>query len=298
MIAALARLIRVRVGLLATAGALAGYVQFLGRPAPDLAAVLAGTFLLAAGCSALNQAQERGRDAAMGRTAARPLPAGGLVLSQALGLSGVLLAAGLGLLLTLRGPGAALAGVLALAVYNGLYTPLKTRTPLALLVGGAAGAAPPVLGWLAAGGGILDPPCLLLAGIFYCWQVPHFGLIARLHHQDYRTAGFAAARLGGEAGPRRFPLRGWLAAYGASVLLLPTFGLVGTVPAKALLVLNALALAPLALALDAETDPARTRRKFTLVNASLLVLLAGLTLDALWLGAGPAHEPILARNLP
>jgi len=276
----LLRLARPRVCALAGAGTLAGYV--LARPAPDLRllGVLAGALLLAAGCSALNQVQERCEDGRMERTRQRPLPAGRLTPLQA-GLAALaLLAASASCLLLAGGGRATLLAGLVLLTYNGLYTPLKKVTAFAMLAGGLAGAMPPLLGWAGAGGDPLDPRILALAGVFYCWQVPHFWLFAQLHRADYARAGFRVPRLGpGEALASR-PLWVWLGAYCAGVLFLPVAGLGGSPVLRWFLVFLALAVAgtaPLFLT--------RQRLGFALVNASLLLLLCGLTADALWLGA-------------
>lgn len=274
----LLRLVRPRVCALAGAGALAGYA--LARPVADagLAATLAGALLLAAGCSALNQVQERREDGRMERTRSRPLPAGRLTPGQGLLAALVLLAAAAACLSWAGGGRCLLLAGFVLLTYNGLYTPLKKVTAFALLAGGLAGAAPPLLGLAGAGGDPLDPRILALAAVFYCWQVPHFWLFAQLHGEDYARAGFRTPRLGpGETRAAR-PLWLWLGAYCTGLLFLPVAGLGG--PAgRWFLVLLALAVAagaPLCLA--------RQRLGFALVNASLLLLLCGLTVEALWLG--------------
>jgi protoheme IX farnesyltransferase len=153
-----------------------------------LAAALAGTALVAAGASALNMLLERRSDALMLRTRRRPLPAGRLRPAEALGFGLALSAAGLALLAL--GPGRQAAG-LALATwasYLFLYTPLKSRSSLAILVGAIPGALPPVIGWSAARGG-LDPGAFVLFAILFLWQVPHFLAIAWLYREDYARAG-------------------------------------------------------------------------------------------------------------
>lgn len=280
MIRDLLRLARPRVCALAGAGTLAGYV--LARPAPDarLAGVLAGALLLAAGCSALNQVQERREDSRMERTRQRPLPAGRLTAGQGLLTALILLAAAAACLDLAGGDPCLLLAGFVLCTYNGLYTPLKKVTAFAMLAGGLAGAMPPVLGWAGAGGDPLDPRILALAGVFYCWQVPHFWLFAQLHRQDYARAGFRVPRLGpGEALAAR-PLWLWLGAYCAGLLFLPVAGLGGSPAGRWFPVLLGLAVAG-----SAPLFLSRQRLGFALVNVSLLLLLCGLTAEALWLGA-------------
>lgn len=277
----LARLVRVRVCLLAAAGSAAGYLS--ARPLADagLLAAAAGMFLLAAGGSAVNQVQERREDALMRRTAGRPLPARRMGLGQVLGFAALCL--GLALALLAVGQGRALCLGLALgglALYNGLYTPLKRRTPLAILVGGLAGALPPLLGWAAAGGSLLDPRALLLGVIFYLWQVPHFGLLARLHREDFAAAGFPLGGLaGGDAAPR-LPLAAWLAAYCAALVMLPALGLIA-VDAGGLAPVTAAALLAGGAGLAQRLSWRRARLGFVLVNLSLSLVLAGLAASAL-----------------
>ncbi len=296
----LAALLRPRIGLLATAGAgtgwlLAGGTSLTGKASlageTGLAAAtpalfaMAGAFLLSCGVSALNQVQERGPDARMARTAARPLPSGRMSVRAALawGLGCLLLASAL-LLATPGGLSAALLVPLAVLLYNGLYTPLKKRTSLAMLVGALAGALPPVVGFAAAGSAVfsvhaaafIEPRILLLAGVFYAWQVPHFWLFARIHSADYQAAGFHVPHSG--VGKARAPgaLRLWLVCYGALMLLVPAFGLVDALAIKWL-------VAALALGLVAcpGVVQARERLGFALVNASLALFLAFLAADAL-----------------
>lgn len=281
-IADMAALLRPRIGLLAAAGTCAGFVLARAHaPAADLGAALsfavAGAFLLACGSSALNQVQERREDAAMIRTQNRPLPTGRLSVRAALLWSACCLACAGALLAATPGGLAAAAIVpLTLALYNGLYTPLKKRTSLAMLVGGLAGALPPVLGCLSAGASPLEPRALLLAAVFYAWQVPHFWLFARLNAADYAAAGFFAPHQGvGRAGAHG-ALALWIISYGALMLLLPAFGLVGAELTKWLV--TALALTLLGAAWPLVT---RERLGFALVNGSLVLLLAFLTADAL-----------------
>lgn len=154
-----------------------------------LLAALAGTLLVAAGASVLNQVMERDTDALMLRTRSRPIPSGSILPREARVFGGVLTAAGLGLLLWRCGTLAAAVALLTWTTYLFLYTPLKRRTPLATLVGAVPGALPPVIGWAAASAS-LAPGAFLLFAILFLWQVPHFLAIAWLYRDDYARAGF------------------------------------------------------------------------------------------------------------
>jgi protoheme IX farnesyltransferase len=155
---------------------------------PGLAAVLVGTALVAAGASALNMLLERETDARMLRTRTRPLPAGRLRPSEALGFGASLTLGGLGVLFWLSGPAAAAVAFATWASYLFLYTPLKTRSSLSTIVGAFPGALPPVIGWAAARGG-LEPGAYVLFGILFLWQIPHFLAIAWIYRDDYARGG-------------------------------------------------------------------------------------------------------------
>jgi protoheme IX farnesyltransferase len=147
-----------------------------------------GTALVAGGSAALNQWLERELDRRMRRTAARPLPSGrrrpplALAWGIALGFFGI---AELALFVN------ALTAVLALGTllaYVVAYTPLKTRSELATVVGAVPGAMPPVLGWTGAAGR-LGVGAWVLFALLFLWQLPHFLSIAWLYREDYRRAG-------------------------------------------------------------------------------------------------------------
>ncbi len=166
---------------------------YLGSPAGldllRLAHTILGTALVAAGTAVLNQYLERENDGRMARTARRPLPSGRLAAGSAL-LFGLLLVFGgvLHLMLFTNGL-TTLLGAATSAVYLLLYTPLKTRTELCTTVGAVPGAAPPLMGWAAARGS-LDWDALVLFGVLFLWQFPHFLAIAWVYQDDYRRGGF------------------------------------------------------------------------------------------------------------
>jgi len=154
-----------------------------------LAAALAGTGLVAAGASVLNQVMERDTDALMLRTRTRPIPSGRIRPGEARVFGALLTATGLVVLVGLCGPLAAAVALATWVSYLFAYTPLKRRTPLATLVGAVPGALPPVIGWAAARDR-LDAGAFVLFAILFLWQVPHFLAIAWLYREDYARAGF------------------------------------------------------------------------------------------------------------
>ena len=186
----LVALTKPRVLLMVLATTLAGYFAALGGP-PDLVRVahlLMGTLLAAAGTLALNQYVERHVDALMDRTRRRPLPDGRLQPLQALLFATALTSAGIMYLALTVGVAAGALTFGTTLLYLGVYTPLKTRSALCMLVGAVPGALPPVTGWVAARGD-LDLGAAILFAIAFLWQLPHTLAIAHLYRDDYARAG-------------------------------------------------------------------------------------------------------------
>jgi protoheme IX farnesyltransferase len=154
-----------------------------------LISTLLGTLLVAGGTAALNQFIERRFDAQMRRTARRPLAAGKLNPAGALCFGILLSAAGTFYLAVAVNPLASLLAVLTLASYLFIYTPLKRKTPLCVLMGAFPGAMPPLIGWAAARGRI-DPEAWVLFAMVFLWQFPHFMAIAWMYREDYARAGY------------------------------------------------------------------------------------------------------------
>lgn len=161
-----------------------------GWPGLELIAlILLGGVLTGGGANALNQWYDRDIDAKMGRTAGRPVPSGQIAPRHALWW-GLLLSAvgGLQLLLTVNWL-AALLALAAVVFYVLAYTMwLKRRTVHNTVLGGIAGAAPPVVGWAAVTGG-LDVEAALLFLIVFFWQPPHFWALALHYRDEYEQAG-------------------------------------------------------------------------------------------------------------
>lgn len=147
-----------------------------------------GTALAAGGTLALNQYLERETDALMERTRRRPIPDGRLQPREALWFGISITLAGLGYLaLTVNFLSALVTAFITLS-YLVLYTPMKPRSSLCMLVGAVPGALPPVIGWVAVRGNF-DVTAWVLFAIMFLWQVPHTLAIARLYREDYAKAG-------------------------------------------------------------------------------------------------------------
>jgi heme o synthase len=150
---------------------------------------LAGTALVAAGASALNQWLERDYDAKMLRTQSRPLPSGRLQPATVVILGGVSSVAGLIYLAMAVNLLTSVLGAVTLVSYVFIYTPLKRVTWLNTLVGAIPGALPPLMGWTAARNELSGEGWALFA-ILAFWQLPHFFAIAWIYRDQYAKAGF------------------------------------------------------------------------------------------------------------
>jgi heme o synthase len=150
---------------------------------------LMGVALASGGTLALNQYLERDLDARMLRTKERPLPEGRLQPGEALGFGVAITASGLLYLTLLVNPLSGLVTAVSVGSYLFLYTPLKQKTPLCVMVGAVPGALPPVTGWTAASGGLSLEAWVLFA-ILFLWQIPHSLSIAVLYREDYARANF------------------------------------------------------------------------------------------------------------
>ena len=273
-------LTKLRISGASTFTAAAGYVAFLRGVDLGLATTLLGILLLAMGSSALNEVQEHKYDALMPRTANRPIPRGDLSPATATLIAVTLAITGFLILLLAHNLTSALLGALALAWYNGFYTPLKRVSAFAVVPGSLIGALPPAIGWTAAGGSVADPSVLALAFVFFIWQVPHFWLLVGLHAEGYEEAGYPTlVTLFGRPRLSRLTFT-WTCGTAAACGLLPLFRVLVSRPAEIMLGLGALWLIIGSLPLlKAGQDAALYRRVFMNINLFALVLTAAVILD-------------------
>src|SRR5437879_6789382 len=154
-----------------------------------LLAATIGIWLVAGAAAAVNCLVEQKIDAVMTRTRGRPLPRGELTAIQTIAFAGAVGGAGLWMLYTLVNP---LTMWLTFATFIGyavVYTVLlKPMTPQNIVIGGASGAIPPVLGWAAIRGEV-GPEALILCLIIFLWTPPHFWALALYRVEDYRKSG-------------------------------------------------------------------------------------------------------------
>jgi heme o synthase len=267
------------ISLLVTLTTAAGFLACARRLDGRAAVASGAVLLLAMGACALNQWQEREADARMERTRRRPLPSGAVRPRTAFLLGAGLVAAG-ALVLALHGPWPAALGLLAVAWYNGVYTPLKRVTPFAAVPGAAIGALPPAIGWAAAGGSPADPRALTLAFFFFVWQIPHFWVLLLRYGDDYRAAGFPSlTEVFSRAQLARLTFVWTLFTAGAG-LLLHVSGPVESPWAGLGLLATGLALAIVAAATLRTAADRALRLAFRAINSYALAVLAVIALDA------------------
>jgi heme o synthase len=250
---------------------------------PSLAlmgAVLLGGALAAGGANTINCWIERDRDRVMKRTRHRPLPAGRIAPARALAFGVVLeVAAFLWLWATVNLLAASLA-VSAMLFYVFVYTIwLKPRSPQNIVIGGAAGAVPVLVGW-AAVTGTIDAPAWVLFAIVFLWTPPHFWALSLRYQDDYAAAGIPMLPVvsGITRAVRQIVLYAVLVV--AITLTLFWFESMGVIYLAAAVGLGA-AFVWQALSLRRDATPQRAMRLFTFSNTYLALLFGAIALDTL-----------------
>lgn len=180
-------LTKLRITIASTITAALGYTMARGRIDFNIIPILVGGLLLASASAALNQIQEVDIDLKVNRTANRPIPSGRITKSTAIFVSITLFVIGLLILVSFYDWRVAALAVSAAILYNGIYTPLKRITPFAVVPGALIGAIPPLVGWVAAGGYLIDPRIYYLCFFFFIWQIPHFWLLLLLYSDQYKA---------------------------------------------------------------------------------------------------------------
>jgi len=259
--------------------------MFLATPGlPNPAIVFAATVgiaLVAGAAAAINCLVEQKIDAKMARTRARPLPAGELTSTQTLVFASLVGGAGLAIL------GAwvnVLTMALTLATFVGyafVYTVLlKPATPQNIVIGGASGAMPPVLGWAAITNDVA-PEALILFLIIFVWTPPHFWSLALYRTQDYARAGLPMLPVTHGARYTRLMIILYTFALIAVSLLPYAIRMSGMLYLVAALALGAV-FAGYAIALYVRYSDALARRTFAYSIAYLAALFSALLVDHYW----------------
>jgi len=264
--------------------AILGYICPAGELNVGVILPALGLLLVACGSAAINHYQERYSDALMDRTKNRPIPSCRISPNNALYIALILVAVGF---ITLTLSGGILAGALSLlnlVWYNGIYTPLKKKNPLAIIPGSMVGAIPPAVGWVSAGGSLLNPQIMIISFFFFIWQIPHFWLLLSVLSKDYEKAGFPTfSKLFSQAQFSRIIFM-WIAATVISVLLIPLFGIVrnpliniAMLTAGVWLTFNAAKL------LKPDTDKIVFRFAFRQINIFAIIIVLLLSIDKLFI---------------
>jgi len=179
-----------RLAISVVFSSVAGYLIAVGREVDFvvLAMLAVGGYCMVGASNAYNQIIERDLDKLMDRTKNRPIPSGSISVKAAFVIATMLTIIGL-VVLYLINPKTAMFGAISIFMYVSLYTPLKTKTPLAVFVGAFPGAIPFMLGWVAATNDFgIEPGTLFL--MQFLWQFPHFWAIGWFLYDDYEKAGF------------------------------------------------------------------------------------------------------------
>jgi protoheme IX farnesyltransferase len=261
-----------------------GYILNRGAIEFEMILPILGTFLLAAGSSAINHFQDRKFDALMERTKSRPIPSNRIdpISALMIGVNFILLGS---VVLYMSSNSTALyLGWLAVIWYNGIYTPMKRKYAMAVVPGALIGAIPPIIGWVASGGQVFDMKILMVAFFFFIWQIPHFWLLVLIHGNDYEKAGFPTiSKIYSSLQVSRITFV-LIAALVASCFLIPLFN-VATKPATFILLflLGIWLLFSTKNILSSYLEKIIFRKAFIKINLYVLAVIIIISLDKLFI---------------
>jgi protoheme IX farnesyltransferase len=243
--------------------------------------VLVGGALAAGGANTINCWIERDRDQIMRRTAHRPLPHGDVKPEGALVFGLVLEVLAFVLLWSTVNLLSASLAVSAMLFYVFVYTIwLKPRSPQNIVIGGAAGAVPVLVGWAAVTGELAAPAWVLFAIVFF-WTPPHFWALSLKYFDDYQAAGIPMLPVARGVPTAVRQIVVYSVVVVATTFVLPlTTDAVGVVYVVAAAVLGALFIAQ-AVRLARNATPAQAIRLFTFSNTYLALLFAAIAVDTL-----------------
>ena len=180
---------KARLAVSVVFSSIAGY--FLGAVEINFSSVLLlafGGYCMVGASNAYNQIIEKDLDALMSRTKNRPIPAGRMSVNTAMAIAVLMTILGIVALYFLN-PKTAMFGAISIFLYTSVYTPLKTKTPLAVFVGDFPVDIPFMLGWVAATDNFgIEPGTLFMIQFF--WQFPHFWALGWMLDEDYKKGGF------------------------------------------------------------------------------------------------------------
>jgi protoheme IX farnesyltransferase len=195
---AFVELLKTRLSLLVAFSCAFGYGLALQGSVdwPTLIMLFIGGFLMSGASVCINQIIEKDLDKLMNRTRNRPLPTGRVTVNEATVFAVACLLASVVILWIYTNPLTVILSIVSMLLYSFVYTPMKRVGPVAVFIGAIPGALPPLLGWIAATNGI-SHEALIIFGIQFIWQFPHFWAIAWVADEDYKKAGFRLLPSGG-----------------------------------------------------------------------------------------------------
>ncbi len=265
---------KARLAISVVFSSIAGY--FLGADKISLISILLlafGGYCMVGASNAYNQVIEKDLDALMNRTKNRPIPSGRMSVNKAMAIAIAMTLLGVVALYYLN-PQTAMFGAISIFLYTSIYTPLKTKTPLAVFVGAFPGAIPFMLGWVAATNDFgIEPGTLFMIQFF--WQFPHFWALGWMLDEDYKKGGFKMLPTGKK--DRTTALQ--IIMYTIWMLLIsvvPVFGITGSlqlsIPAAVIVFLMGMVMLVFAFRLYEKKDNA-SARKLMLASVSYITLM-------------------------
>ncbi|WP_149276737.1 heme o synthase [Pareuzebyella sediminis] len=232
-----------------------------------------GGYCMVGASNAYNQIIEKDLDGLMKRTKNRPIPSGRMSVNRALVIAVSLTVMGV-IALYILNPKTAMFGAISIFLYTSVYTPLKTKTPLAVFVGAFPGAIPFMLGWVAATNDFgIEPGTLFMIQFF--WQFPHFWALGWMLDEDYKRGGFKMLPTGRKDAGTALQIimyTIWMLV----ISVIPVFGITGSlklsVPAAIIVFVMGMVMLFFAFRLYEKRDNV-TARKLMLASVSYITLM-------------------------
>lgn len=274
-------LTKIKITIAVAFTTITGYVIFAGEFDSGLVIPTFALWLLAGGSATFNHWQERRTDRLMERTQNRPIPSGQISATGAFIFGLTMAVVGSVLLWYVSGWLAMVLGQLALVWYNLIYTPLKKITPFAVIPGSVIGSLPPAVGWIAAGGSLMDPRIWMIAFFFFIWQVPHFWLLLLKFGEQYEKAGFPTlTSIYTNAQIKNITFI-WTVATAVACMMIVPFGLQSNITGWILMLLSAGLIALFMRLLRPSQTEFNPRVHFLQINIYALLVMIFLSADSL-----------------
>ncbi len=265
---------KMRLALSVVFSSIAGYLLGVDTINYKTLTLLAlGGYFMVGASNAFNQIIEKDLDALMNRTKNRPIPSGRMAVTTAFIIASVFTILGIVILYVINKQ-TAMFGAISIFLYTCVYTPLKTKTPLAVFVGAIPGAIPFMLGWVAATDDFGIEPGTLFALQFF-WQFPHFWALAWMLDDDYKKGGFKMLPTGKKDKGTAIQIIMYT-IWMLLVSIMPVFGFTGTLHLSILatIIVFAMGLVMLFFAFKLyENKDNTSARKLMLASVSYITLM-------------------------